>query len=85
MIRITRLPDDRGNIRLKVEGRLVGDWVSELDRVCAEYSSTKIRVSLDLSDVSFIDGRGVEVLRTLSDKGFQLIGASLWIQSLLEI
>jgi len=85
MLRITKLAEDDKKMRLKVEGRLVGDWVPELDRVCTDYISTNKKVSLDLSDMSFIDGKGVDVLRKLSGNGLQIIGASLWVQSLLGV
>ena len=41
MLRITTLADDGQNIRLKVEGRIVRSWVSELDHACRSLLAQK--------------------------------------------
>jgi len=49
-----------------VEGRLTGRWVEELRRTCdLQGLSDGIRLTLDLSDVSFADAAGIELLKEL--------------------
>ncbi len=84
MVRITILADDGHSVRLKVEGRLVRGWVSELNDVCASLLAQKNMVFLDFSDVSFIDRQGVEVLQRVLGDRVKVMGASRLVKSLLE-
>lgn len=52
--------------RLKLDGRLTAEEVSELLRVCAEL---KERVVLELTDLQFADRPGLRVLRELRAQG----------------
>lgn len=84
MLRITTMTDDGRTIRLKVEGRVVGDWVPELDQVCGSCLSQKKQVVLDFSDVTYIDRRGIEALKGIQGERVQIVGCSLLIRALLE-
>ena len=76
MIRITTMADDGQNVRLKVEGRIVENWITEIKKVCTSLLAQKKMIFLDFSHVSFIDRQGVKVLqRVLSDR-VEIIGAS---------
>ncbi len=84
MIRITTMADDGQNVRLKVEGRIVENWITEIKKVCTSLLAQKKMIFLDFSHVSFIDRQGVKVLqRVLSDR-VEIIGASRLVQALLE-
>lgn len=83
MLRITQVNEDSDHVCLKVEGRVIGDWVSELDRTCGSCLSQSRRVTLDLSDVSYIDRQGVEMLKRILGENVQLIGTTLLVQRLL--
>ena len=85
MVRITTLADEGQNIRLKVEGRIVGSWVSELDQACRSLPVQKMMVLLDFSNVSFIDRHGVEVVKRILSERFEILGASRLVQALLEV
>lgn len=66
MLRITVVESSSGAVRLRVEGRLTGRWVEELRRTCdLQGLSDGIRLTLDLSDVSFADAAGIELLKEL--------------------
>lgn len=69
---------------LKLEGRLSGPWVDELDRVMAVAASPPGGVVLDLSGVTFADARGVGVLRELAERGVWLQGCSPFLTELLD-
>ena len=82
MIRITTMADDGQNVRLKVEGRIVENWITEIKKVCTSLLAQKKMIFLDFSHVSFIDRQGVKVLqRVLSDR-VEIIGASRLVHAM---
>jgi hypothetical protein len=88
MLRITRLPDDGGPPRLRVEGRLVGDWVQVLElelEIEIEISRAPEgdSFSLDLSGVEFADQRALALLQRLTERGVAFVACSPLLQSLL--
>jgi hypothetical protein len=79
VLRIDR-EDREGVTVLRVEGRLSGEEVDELER---ETRRTPGRVELDLSALMIADERGLALLRSLRDSGASLAGASHFLQLLL--
>jgi anti-anti-sigma regulatory factor len=66
LLKITVVESSSETVRLRVEGRLTGRWVEELRRTCdLQGRSDGIRLTLDLSDVSFADAAGIELLKEL--------------------
>ena len=64
MLRITVVPSSAEEVRLRVEGRVIGGWVEELRRTCDVHALYDgIRLTLDLADVSFVDAAGIELLK----------------------
>ncbi len=63
MLRIT-IDDEANPVRLKLEGRIVGPWVAELDRTWNSLSPSlgKRKLCVDLCDVSYIDREGRRIL-----------------------
>ena len=59
---------------LKVEGKLAGPWVNELEKtwqsIAAEDRSRE--VVADLSDVTFIDAQGWDLLERMMESGAEL-------------
>ncbi len=83
MVRITTMAEDAQSVRLKVEGRVVGEWVSELDHFCTGFLVQNKMIVLDLSDVSYIDRRGIDVLKKVPADKVHIQGASLLVRALL--
>lgn len=83
MLRITQVSEDRDHVCLKLEGRVIGDWVSELARTCGSCLSRSRHITLDLSDVTYIDRRGVEMLKKILGENVRMMGATLLVQALL--
>lgn len=89
MLRITEQPHpthaagatDRRAIVL--EGRLVGPWVEELRRVVGGAESGG--VILDLGALSFADGDGLTLLRSLRDSGVELASPSPFMAALIGV
>src|ERR1035441_8853259 len=70
MLRIT--VDDRGSgIHLKLEGRLTGVWVTELERCWRPYSGgfPRRRLVVDLSSTDFVDLAGKYLLALMHQRG----------------
>ena len=84
MLRITQVSEDSDQVCLKVEGRAIGDWVSVLDRTCESCLSQSRHITLDMSDVTYIDRRGVETLKRILGERVRLTGATLLVQTLLD-
>lgn len=84
MLRITRTT--AGNeIVLKLEGKLLAPWKDEIRQACADLPATNLPRRLDLSDVSFADSGGLELLRELLADGFTLSGCSSFVAELLQV
>ena len=68
---------------LKIEGRLVGWWVSLLEQVCETPRHDKDAiVVLDFSGVSYADRNGVQLLHRLQNRGVVLQGCSPFLEAL---
>jgi anti-anti-sigma regulatory factor len=82
MMRITTTGTKRG-ARLAVEGRVTGAAVDELAGSCEACLDVRAGVTLDLSAVTFVDARGVRVLRGAAERGARLVGCSAFLKALL--
>ncbi len=85
MLRIS-ITKNANNTSLRLEGRLTGPWVGELERawraVAAE--STNGRASVDLTDVTFVGEDGKRLLETLYGEGAKLKAASCATRRLVD-
>lgn len=83
MLRITvDVSGDRA-ARVRVEGRIVGDWVEETRRECSRLFADGRAITLDLRDVSFVDEAGAELLRELAGGGARLTRCSPFLRELI--
>ena len=84
MLRITRMAESLSQVTLKLEGRIISEWVSVVERECLTWLHEKRQVSLDCSEVTFIDRRGLEMLQRIASSHLQVINASTLIEELLH-
>lgn len=84
MLRITQIGESPSLATLKVEGRIVSNWVSVLEEESLRWLQEKQAVVLDFSNVSFIDRQGVEALRRLRAGAVRIINCSSLIEDLLN-
>ena len=66
---------------IKVDGRLVGEGVEELKRVCRDLVPPFV---LELTDLQQADAAGLQLINCLADAGGELRGASPYIALLLD-
>lgn len=70
MLRITT-ENSLGSMNIKLEGKLVGAWVYELEHAWQEMARRNFIKSLvvDLCDVTFIDAKGKLLLKKMRRQG----------------
>ena len=84
MLRITT-HEKPESLTLKLEGRLAGPWVTELED-CWQSARTgrgRLAVRVDLSGVTFIDPAGKELLAALYAQGAEFACAGCWIKAVV--
>ena len=80
MLKITTVRDgDR--ITLRLDGRLVGPWVEEFRKAVDACGGAAITV--DLSNTTFADGRGRQVLADVRARGARFITAGPLMEALV--
>jgi ABC-type transporter Mla MlaB component len=77
--------NNHGHETLRVEGKLKGVWVGELQRAWAKVNGRSNAVYLDLADVSFVDAAGVHLLKSLMEQGAVLGACSGFVAELLDV
>jgi anti-anti-sigma regulatory factor len=85
MLKIT-LSQQSGPKTIKLEGKLSGPWVGELQRVWdnfrrAEPSSS---VVIDLSEVTFINSEGMRLLKSMFQQGADLRSGAVMTTFILD-
>jgi anti-anti-sigma regulatory factor len=83
-LRIT-LEENGETMIVKLEGRIVGPWAAELDRLWAQTSPSLAsrRVSLDLRETTYADAGGIQVLRAIySQTEAAILTSTPWTQYL---
>ena len=85
MLRITRIDRNDGSVVLKLDGRLVDQWV-ELLRETREIlrRETDKPLILDLSEVRFASKEGIELLRHLQKDGVGCVSLAPFLRALGE-
>ena len=85
MLKITKIQESGSDVLIKLEGKITEQWAALLDGECRAYLRQKKAVYLDCAHVNFIDGKGIEVLRSLPRKQISLMSAPGFITELLQI
>ncbi len=83
MLRIEPVDTSIGDCVLRLEGEVVGPWVAEIRRSCDQALATGARLTLELTDVTFIDRAGVELFRRLMRAGVVVVNCSPFLQTQL--
>lgn len=85
MLRIDSLNENELTT-LRVEGKLVGPWVRELERcwqkAVAERPSQIVRINL--SAVGFIDSQGKQLLCRMHKQGAELVPTGCFMKSIVD-
>jgi ABC-type transporter Mla MlaB component len=84
MFRVTHARHDETGDTLKLEGKLVEPWVSEV-RNLVQNGEMGRRPGLDLSGLTYVDASGVDLLDQLVEQGFQVVFSAPYITELLRL
>ena len=82
MLRIEPVETSSGRI-LRLEGDVVGPWVAELQRSADRALASDTKLTLDLTDVAFVDRNGAQLFRTLMRAGVVVLNGSPFVQTQL--
>ncbi len=83
MIRITAQQESLVT-RLFLEGKLSGPCVDELDKCWQTCPSSEMALLVDLTNVSFVDEHGKELLARMHNNGIKLYSKSVMTKCLIE-
>lgn len=83
MLRITEVGVGTESTTLRVEGRVAGPGVGELRKVAEAFLNGSRRIRLDLSEVTFVDAKGADLLRELMERQVEVQGRSSFAAELL--
>jgi anti-anti-sigma regulatory factor len=82
---ITEQRDD-DKVAFTLTGALAGDWAAEFSQCwqSAVSSPRASQVTVDLTEVTFIDERGKQLLGSMMMQGARLIARDIFMQSVVE-
>ena len=80
MLKIEVARQTGGRVTIRLEGRMVGPWVEEVQHACEPYVSNGHLLTLDFSGVSFVDRDGVTLCRTLRQRRTELRNCSPFVK-----
>jgi len=84
MVKISTV-EGTGKVRtVRLEGRLVDMWVTEVRKYCDTVLSERRELILDLTNVSFADRPGIELLQQLQAKNVRLVNCSPFLAGQIE-
>jgi hypothetical protein len=84
MLRVSEIGISGEVATLRLEGRLVGRLVVELETICENHLSNGHRLKLDLADLSFADRAAIAFLQGLLNRGVALTNCSPFLKEELR-
>lgn len=84
MLKIVLAESSSATPTLRLEGLVIGPWVDELNGLCERCLARGARPILDLSEVSFVDREGIELLRDLELRGVAFLNCSPFVAEQLK-
>ena len=84
MLKISEISNSNNIVILKLEGKIIDLWVTELKKQCTEYlNKTDLKLVLDFADISFISKEGITLLNSIKDK-IKIINTKPYIELCLK-
>ena len=84
MLMITRSDEGDRDCMLKLEGKLLGPWIGELELACGGSEFRPEQVRLDLSGLTYLDEEGARFLEGLLREGTRVVACSGFVAELLH-
>jgi anti-anti-sigma regulatory factor len=84
MLKVTTT-DTNTTVTLKLEGKLAGPWVQEVNRVWqAAAASRQVGYVVDLQAITFIDRAGKALLAVMSQQGARLLASGCLTRTIVD-
>lgn len=84
MLRIVEENLTNDSMTLRLDGRLISQWVGLLRSSCEQAFHNDGRLILDLAGVSFADPEGVQLLRQLEQQQVTIVNCSPFLREQLK-
>ncbi len=84
MLRIVEENTANESVTLRLDGRLVNQWIEVLRSSCQQAAQQDGRLILDLAGVNFADHEGVKLLRQLEQQQATFINCSPFLREQLK-
>jgi len=85
MLRITTTHRDQATRTFKLEGKLLGPWIGELESAYSTSQVSPDRTHLDLHGLTFVDAEGARFLSSLIRDGARVIACSGFVAEILHL
>lgn len=85
MLKISKVGPINQAVVLRLEGRIVGPWVTELEKSCEDALAEGGSLRLHLADVEFMDTKGVALLSRLRSGGVALLECTPFLAEQLKV
>jgi len=79
MLRISRSNSSEENVTLLLEGRVLNHGIEQLRRACDDILAQGHQLTLDLSGVSFVSRKGINVLHDFESRRVALANCSAFV------
>ncbi len=79
-----RQPNGSTVLPIRLVGQVRGQWVDELQRLCAEALAAGRVLDIDMAEVSFVDERGLRLFRELRGPRVRLTNCALFVAEQLK-
>jgi len=83
MLRVEFNQNGNGTLLVRLEGRLVGPYAEDARTTMASYQVPE-KMVVDLTEVTFIDSSGEEMLSWLGHMGGEFIAENVYAQAICE-
>jgi hypothetical protein len=84
MLKITVFESGSSRRKIKLEGKLLSDWIDELRCLFLDVDKC-LSSGLDLSELTFVDREGAELLLQLLRQGVRIESCSPFVAELLGL
>ena len=84
MLKISEIESSDHWVKLNLEGRLVGPWVTELRGYCEQMLAAGRALHLRLAEVDYLDQNGLNLLTNLRRRGVKLLSCSPFVDAQLR-
>jgi len=84
MLKISEVQPANHVVTLKLEGHVVGAWVTELRNACDNVLNEGRSLRLQLAEVEFLDQNGVVLLSSLQSRGVSFVDCSPFVAEQLK-